>query len=120
MRLVVALARSPGALELGELFAGEPPHRVGEWGLGRKQALEVGTAEREAGDRGLRDHPRPPQCVLLEERDLADDVTGAELALPPARLGRDRSFADHEQARSRRPRLDQNMLCRELDLREGT
>src|SRR5512132_4456417 len=110
MRLVVTPKRSAGALELGKPLACELAHRLGQLGLRFEHLLELGAAEREAAHGALRDDAGPSQAIVLDERYLADDLAGPELALEPMGLDGHCAVADHEHPGARRPRLDQHLI----------
>ena len=106
--------RSAGALELGEPVACELAHRLGQLRLRFEHLLEFGAAECEAAHGALRDDSGPSQAIVLDERDLADDLAGPELALEPMGLDGHCAVTDHEHPRARRPRLDQHLIDRTI------
>src|SRR5262249_56011226 len=97
MWLVVPAARacSVEVLELGQPLVRKLANCLGHLGLRLDQPVESDSVEREAAQRRFRDDPRAAQPVVLDERDLADDLSGAELSFESARLDDDSSFADH-------------------------
>ena len=87
MRLVVPTVRggSGGAFALAQPLARQRANSVGDLRLGLHEPLELRTVEREAAQGRLRDDPRAAETVFLEERDLADDLSAAELSFVTVR-----------------------------------
>ncbi len=71
-------------------------------------AHEIGAADRETAHVGLRANAGRPLRARVEQRQLADEVAGAELGLSPPRLDLNDSSLDHEQPRAGLLRLDQD------------
>ena len=78
----------------------EPPRELaqevdGERGLGLDEREEVVARDRDAADGARRPDARDARAVLDEQRELAEEVPGAQLDRPASELDRHGALADH-------------------------
>src|SRR5205814_3575931 len=81
-----------------------------------EQRLEGGAVDRDAPDRRLRPYPRRPGALLGQERQLAEELAGAELAESLTGFHLDRALDDEEHPAAGRARMCQMLAGGRLEL----
>src|SRR3954470_9404532 len=109
----------PVAGILGQAAEGDLEQRGGDLGVLGDELAEAGPVEREEAEVGLRLDARRSGRVLAHQRELAEELPGAELDLVALGLDERGAFGDEEHPAARGARLDEQLAGRHFDLVDG-